>query len=81
MYKTLCNAIGEAYSLLPCIGMLCPGKTDSRYYADMSDCILRFAPLIQTLRESRGSYRAEEHVKLHSLGMAVEIYENFMKKL
>lgn len=81
MYKTLCSAIGDVYSLLPCIGMLCPGKTDSRHYADLSDCILRFAPLIQSLRQSRGSYRAEEHVNLHSLGMAVEIYENFMKKL
>lgn len=81
MYKTLCNAIGEEFSMLPCIGMLCPGKTDSRHYADMSDCILRFAPLIQTLRQSRGAYRAEEHVSLRALGVAVEIYENFMKKL
>ena len=81
MYKTLCSAINDTYSLLPCIGMLCPGKTDSRHYADLSDCILRFAPLIQTLRQSRGGYRAEEHVDLQSLGIAVEIYANFMKKL
>ncbi len=81
MYKTLCNAIGEAYAALPCIGMLCPGKTDSRHYADMSDCVLRFAPLIQSLRQSRGAYRAEEHVSLRALGIAVEIYENFLKKL
>ena len=81
MYKVLCNAIGEVYPALPCIGMLCPGKTDSRHYADMSDCILRFAPLVQTLRQSRGAYRAEEHVSLHALGVAVEIYENFFKKL
>lgn len=81
MYKVLCNAIGEEFSMLPCIGMLCPGKTDSRHYADMSDCILRFAPLTQTLRQSRGAYRAEEHVSLRALGVAVEVYENFMKKL
>ena len=81
MYQVLCNAIGENYSLLPCIGMLCPGKTDSRHYADMSDCILRFAPLVQSLRQSRGAYRAEEHVSLRALGVAVETYESFMKKL
>ena len=80
MYRTLCNAIGDVYPRLPCIGMLCPGKTDSRHYSDMSDCVLRFAPLRQTLREARGSYRAEEHVGLQALGMAVELYETFMKK-
>lgn len=81
MYQTLCSAINEEFAMLPCIGMLCPGKTDSRHYADMTDCILRFAPLTQTLRQSRGAYRAEEHVSLRALGVAVEIYENFMKKL
>lgn len=81
MYRTLCNAIGDVYPTLPCIGMLCPGKTDSRHYSDMSDCVLRFAPLRQTLREARGSYRAEERVSLQALGMAVELYETFMKKL
>lgn len=81
MYKLLCSAVNEEFAMLPCIGMLCPGKTDSRHYADMSDCILRFAPLTQTLRQSRGAYRAEEQVSLRALGVAVEIYENFMKKL
>lgn len=81
MYKLLCSAIREEFSLLPCLATLLPGKTDSRYYAPMTDCILRFAPLIQDVRQSRGAYRAEEHLTVRSLGLAVEVYAGFLRKL
>lgn len=81
MYQLLKNAVKEAFSLLPCLPTLLPGKTDSRYYAPLTNCILRFAPLIQDMRQSRSAYRAEEHLAVRSLGLAVEIYSGFLRKL
>jgi len=81
MYHLLCAALHETFPRLPCLPTLMPGATDSRHYANLADCVLRFSPLVRTARENAGVHGADECMSELSLGLAVELYMDFVKKL
>lgn len=81
MYKLLKTTIEENYPQLPCVPTLMAACADARHYSNLSDCILRFAPL--TLGDEGGDHThgADEFLSEQSLGLAVDFYESLMKKL
>ena len=81
MYRLLRDVIQQAHPRLPCIPTLMNSTGDARHYCEQSDCILRFAPLVTGKNAGGGSHEADEFVAEQSLGVAVELYQDLMRKL
>ena len=81
MYRLLCDVIQQAHPRLPCIPTLMNSTGDARHYAQLSDCTLRFAPLVTGQSAGSGSHEGDEFLAEKSLGVAVELYRDLMKKL
>ena len=81
MYKLLRDVIQQAHPRLPCIPTLMNSTGDARHYSELSDCILRFSPLVTGKNAGGGSHEADEFLAEDSLGVAVELYQDLMRKL
>lgn len=81
MYQLLQSTLQQRYPKMPCIPTLMPGGTDSRHYGNLSDCVLRFTPFVLSAEENSLAHGPNEKLSVHSLGMAVELYKDLMRKL
>lgn len=81
MYRLLRDVIQQAHPRLPCIPTLMNCTGDARHYAALSQCVLRFAPLVTGKEAGGGSHEADEFLAEASLGVAVELYQDLMRKL
>ena len=81
MYRLLRSTLEELYPQLPCIPTLMTMSSDARHYSDLSDCILRFAPLTLGKEGGGGTHGPDEFVSEQSLGLAAEFYQALIRKL
>ena len=81
MYRLLRETLQERFNHLPCIPTLMPSDSDARHYSNLSDCVLRFAPIITGEEGGGNTHMGDEFLAEDSLGVAVEIYRSLMKKL
>ena len=81
MYRLLRSTLEELYPQLPCIPTLMTMSSDARHYSDLSDCILRFAPLTLGKEGGGGTHGPDEFVSEPSLGLAAEFYQALIRKL
>ena len=81
MFHLWSSTLHGMFPRLPCLATLMTGATDSRHYANLADCVLRFTPLVRTARENAGVHGADECLSELSLGLAVELYMDFIRKL
>ena len=81
MFVLLRETLHETFPRLPVLATLSTGATDCRHYASLSDCTLRFTPLVRSARENAGVHGADECLNERSLGLAVDLYMNLMKRL
>lgn len=81
LYRQLREVLQERYPQLPCIPSLMSSSGDARHYSNMSDCVLRFSPLVTGEEAGCGGHAADEFLSEQSLGVAVEFYRHLMRKL
>ncbi len=81
MYKLLRDTLQESYPHLPCIPTLMPSDSDARHYTNMTDCVLRFSPLVTGEGAGGNSHMGDEFLHENSLGLAIQVYRELMKKL
>lgn len=81
MYQLLCRTMDELYPRLQRVPTLVTGAEDARHYSNLSDCILRFSPLTLGPRGGGSDHGGDEFLSEHSLGLAVEFYRTFLRKL
>jgi acetylornithine deacetylase/succinyl-diaminopimelate desuccinylase-like protein len=58
-----------------------PSDSDARHYSGLSDCVLRFAPIVTGAEGGGNTHMGDEFLAEDSLGIAVELYRSLMKKL
>jgi len=56
------------------------GATDSRFFVDVADNLLRFAPLYITIDQNAGIHGLNENIYIASLKYGVNFYKEFIKK-
>ena len=81
MYRLLLDVIQENHPTLPCIPTLMKADSDARHYSNLTDCILRFTPLVTGEEGGGNIHQGDEFLSERSLGVAVELYRSLMKKL
>ena len=71
--KTYNNTVAAPFIML--------GGTDARHYNEVSDCVIRFSPLLITSEERKGVHGLDEQIKVESLKKGLVFYENLLEIL
>lgn len=80
-YRLMCTVLDERIPFVNCIPTILPGDTDSRHYAEMSDCIIRISPFVIDEKNAETLHRKDEYITEKSLGIATEIFYSLFMKL
>lgn len=57
------------------------GGTDGRHYNRISDCVIRFSPMLVTKEDRLGIHGLNEKIKVENLLKCLEFYERLLTKL
>jgi carboxypeptidase PM20D1 len=57
------------------------GGTDGRHYNEISDCVIRFSPMLVTNEERRGMHGINEKLRVSSITKCLEFYERLLTKI
>lgn len=79
-YKLLEQIMNENFPDVIVAPFLLTAGTDARRFTDVSDCILRFAPIDLDKKQYASIHSANEHIKIKNIGECVCFYKNFIKK-
>ena len=80
-YKLLEQTIRETFVGLPVSPYVMTGATDARFYLDICDCVVRFAPVIYGPEQMAGMHGLNENIEVNCLPGCVDFYKNLIRKL
>ena len=80
-YKKICNTVYKTYNNTVAAPFIMLGGTDARHYNEVSDCVIRFSPLLITSEERKGVHGLDEQIKVESLTKGLVFYENLLEVL
>lgn len=78
-YEKIKNTVYKTYENVVVAPFIMLGGTDARHYNEISDCVIRFSPLIFTNEERKGIHGLDEKLKVESLKKGLEFYENLLE--
>ena len=78
-YGRIVQCIRAAFPDVPLIPFVLSDVTDARFFADLSPCVIRFAPLRLTAQQLASVHTTNENVDIASVGMAVFFYRSLLE--
>ena len=57
------------------------GATDSRFYQDICDSVVRFAPVVYGPEQMQGMHGLNENIEYNCLPGAVDFYKNLIENV
>jgi carboxypeptidase PM20D1 len=78
-FKELVRILGEMFPEVVPIPYLVVGGTDSRYYEQVSDCILRFNPQRAGQEDQKRVHGTDERVKVENLREFISFYNRMIR--
>lgn len=80
-YKKISDTVYKTYNNTVVAPFIMLGGTDARHYNEVSDCVIRFSPLLITSEERKGIHGLDEQIKVESLKKGLVFYENLLEIL
>ena len=80
-YKLICDTVYKTYNNTVAAPFIMLGATDARHYNEISDCVIRFSPMLFTSDERKGVHGLDEQISVESLKKGLVFYENLLKEL
>ena len=74
------DRIKETFPDLPVSPYVMTGATDARFYQDICDNIVRFAPVIYGPEQMAGMHGLNENIEYNCLSGCVDFYKNMIRK-
>ncbi len=75
------STVEETYGRVSCIPTLLPAGTDSKYYQEFSENVVRFTPMPADQPSSAAVHGADERLSCQSLAAGVDFYESLLRRL
>ena len=79
-FRHVVEVIGETFPGLPVSPYVMTGATDARFYQDICDDIIRFAPVIYGPEQMAGMHGLNENIGYDCLPGCVDFYKNLICK-
>lgn len=80
-FQLALKTIEKTFPTLAGIPYVVTGGTDCRFYNDVSDACIRFAPLVYGPEQMEGMHGLDENIETNCLCGAVEYYKNLLSLL
>lgn len=80
-YKMVENTVKESFTAVTPCPFILFGGTDSRAFTDISESVLRFAPIKLSARQFKSFHNDDENIDISALNGAVNFYKNLIEKL
>ena len=79
-FACVTDRIKETFPELPVSPYVMTGATDARFYQDICDNIVRFAPVIYGPEQMAGMHGLNENIEYNCLSGCVDFYKNMIRK-
>ena len=73
------QAVEKTFPGLPACPYVMTGATDSRFYQQICDSVIRFAPVIYGPEQMKGMHGIDENLEYNCLPGAVDFYKNLIR--
>lgn len=73
------EVIAQTFPGLPAIPYVVTGGTDCRFYEEVCDACIRFAPLVYGPEQLKGMHGLDENIEINCLPGAVDYYKNMIR--
>ncbi|MCR5594561.1 MAG: M20/M25/M40 family metallo-hydrolase [Lachnospiraceae bacterium] len=80
-FKTVLEVIDETFPGLPASPYVMTGATDAKFYQEICDNVVRFAPVIYGPEQMAGMHGLNENIEYNCLPGCVDFYKNMIKKI
>ena len=78
-YKYLCSCITNVFEDVKPVPFIVLAGTDARHYNEISDCVVRFAPLRLSKQQLNSPHGLDENISIDALYGASEFYRYFIE--
>ena len=79
-FRLVKEVIGEAFPGLPIVPYVMTGGTDARFYQEICDACIRFAPIVYGPDQMKGMHGLNEYLDSYSLPGGVDYYKVLIRK-
>jgi carboxypeptidase PM20D1 len=80
-YETIKETVIETYPDTIVAPFVTLGGTDGKHYNEISDCVIRFSPIVVTAEDRAGMHGLNEKIKVDTLIKCLEFYERLLTKI
>lgn len=80
-YKKIRDTVYKTYGDVTVAPFISTGGTDGRHYNEISDCVIRFSPIVLSNEDRLGIHGINEKIKIKNLKKCLEFYENLLEIL
>ena len=80
-FKKVEAVIKETFAGLPVSPYVMTGATDAKFYQEICDCVVRFAPVIYGPEQMAGMHGLNENIEYNCLPGCVDFYKNMIKSM
>lgn len=80
-YHFIKNCVEEQFNYAACAPFILPAGTDARHFSDLSDAVIRFAPIDINGQQYASVHNGNENIGMDAVARAVEFYKNLLKKM
>ena len=80
-YRFIKSCVEEQFNYAACAPFILPAGTDARHFSDLSDVVIRFAPIDINSQQYASVHNGNENIGMDAVARAVEFYKNLLKKM
>lgn len=80
-YRFIKSCVEEQFNYAACAPFILPAGTDARHFSDLSDAVIRFAPIDINSQQYTSVHNGNENIGMDAVARAVEFYKNLLKKM
>ena len=78
-FKLVQRIVGETFPGCPASPYVMTGATDARFYQEICDNVVRFAPVVYGPEQMKGMHGLNENIEISCLPGAVDFYRNLIR--
>lgn len=80
-YQFIKSCVEEEFGYAACAPFILPAGTDARHFSELSDAVIRFAPIDINNQQYASVYDKNENIGMESVVRAVAFYKTVLRKL
>ena len=78
-FRLVRRVVGETFPGCPASPYVMTGATDARFYQEICDNVVRFAPVVYGPEQMKGMHGLNENIEINCLPGAVDFYRNLIQ--